>query len=356
VTAQVFTHAGHRVGIVPLQPDGSITIEDVADALGAATRAVVTSTILPDTGFRHDLPSLAALCRSRGIWLIADASPSVGLLAERLVPASPDVLVCGLTGGAGVVYRRPEVAAVAPSLAAAPAGMPGAGMMALGGALDVLDGIGIDHLEARVHALTTQLHHLLDTAGLPVRSPRAPRHRASITIVGADDPDTVSAQLAAEGIEVTPCARGLRVSLHAFTREEDLELFVSALSSLRRGDSPSAALPHPGGLRICVDLNGVLDAYEGWRGAEHWDPPRPGAIEFLRQLRDAGCRVTIFTTRQYSGAWRWLLEHGMAAFVDDVTDRKPPADVFVDDHAVCFRGDFDALLAEVLAFEPHWRS
>ena len=28
---------------------------------------------------------------------------------------------------------------------------------------------------------------------------------------------------------------------------------------------------------VCVDLNGVLDAYTGWKNADHWDPPRPGA-------------------------------------------------------------------------------
>jgi len=28
---------------------------------------------------------------------------------------------------------------------------------------------------------------------------------------------------------------------------------------------------------VCVDLNGVLDAYTGWKHAGHWDPPRPGA-------------------------------------------------------------------------------
>ncbi|HYC92780.1 MAG TPA: hypothetical protein VEO54_26460 [Thermoanaerobaculia bacterium] len=105
---------------------------------------------------------------------------------------------------------------------------------------------------------------------------------------------------------------------------------------------------------VCVDLNGVLDAYTGWRGPEHWDPPRDGAESFLRSLRDHGFRVVIFTTRWAADARRWLDEHGLGSYVDEVTDRKPAAHVFVDDRAVCFRGDFDATLSDVLSFTAHW--
>ena len=48
---------------------------------------------------------------------------------------------------------------------------------------------------------------------------------------------------------------------------------------------------------ICVDLNGVLDIYTGWKHEKHWDPPRPGAGEFLRDLNERGFRVVVFTTR-----------------------------------------------------------
>src|SRR5205085_3869517 len=92
----------------------------------------------------------------------------------------------------------------------------------------------------------------------------------------------------------------------------------------------------------CVDFNGVLDAYTGWRGAEHFDPPRRGAREFLAALRGRGFRVVIFTTRFDRDVWHWARSHALDQLIDDVTDRKPAAHVFVDDRAVCFRGDFDA--------------
>lgn len=104
----------------------------------------------------------------------------------------------------------------------------------------------------------------------------------------------------------------------------------------------------------CVDLNGVLDTYTGWRGADHFDPPRPGARDFLEQLRARGYRVIIFTTRWADDVRGWLRAHALDGLVDDVTDRKPAAAVFVDDRAVCFRGDFDQTLREIDAFAAHW--
>ena len=105
---------------------------------------------------------------------------------------------------------------------------------------------------------------------------------------------------------------------------------------------------------VCVDFNGVLDAYQGWRGPGHFDGPRPGAREFLEALSTRGYRVVVFTTRYSADVWQWLHAHGMADLVMDVTDRKPAAHVFVDDRAVCFRGDFPETLREIERFAAHW--
>jgi hypothetical protein len=106
----------------------------------------------------------------------------------------------------------------------------------------------------------------------------------------------------------------------------------------------------------CVDLNGVLDSYDGWKGPSHFDPPRDGAREFLVSLHARGFDVIVFTTRYADDVWRWLREHELDQLVAGVTDRKLPAHVFVDDRAVCFRGDFDTTLREIDAFSAHWES
>jgi phosphoglycolate phosphatase-like HAD superfamily hydrolase len=107
-------------------------------------------------------------------------------------------------------------------------------------------------------------------------------------------------------------------------------------------------------LIVCVDLNGVLDSYAGWRGPQHWDPPRAGAADFLRELRARGYRVVIHTTRWRDDAVEWLARHALGDLVDDVTNEKVAAHVFIDDRAVCFRGDFEQTLREVDGFKAHW--
>jgi len=104
----------------------------------------------------------------------------------------------------------------------------------------------------------------------------------------------------------------------------------------------------------CVDLNGVLDAYTGWKGARHFDPPRPGARAFLDALAARGFRIVVFTTRYADDVWAWLREYRLDGLISEVTDRKPAAHVFVDDRAVCFRGDFDDTLRQIDAFAAHW--
>jgi hypothetical protein len=101
-------------------------------------------------------------------------------------------------------------------------------------------------------------------------------------------------------------------------------------------------------------MNGVLDMYTGWKHADHWDPPREGAANFLRQLSAGGFRVVVFTTRYADDVWQWLGGHGLSDYVDEVTDRKPPAHVFVDDRAVRFSGSFEDTLREIAEFTAHW--
>jgi haloacid dehalogenase-like hydrolase len=105
---------------------------------------------------------------------------------------------------------------------------------------------------------------------------------------------------------------------------------------------------------VCVDLDGVLNTFDIWRGPEHFHALRPGAREFLERLKGAGYRVVVLTCRWHEWASEWLAEHDLAAFVDEVTDRKPPAHAYVDDRAVRFEGDFDRTLDDIVRLRPFW--
>src|SRR5689334_13228065 len=104
---------------------------------------------------------------------------------------------------------------------------------------------------------------------------------------------------------------------------------------------------------ICVDLDGVLNQFDGWRGADFFHPPRPGAREFLEQLNSLGYQVVILTVRYAPHVRAWLAEHGLGGLIFDVTDKKPPAHAYIDDRAICFTGDFQSALDSIRNFRAH---
>jgi hypothetical protein len=104
---------------------------------------------------------------------------------------------------------------------------------------------------------------------------------------------------------------------------------------------------------VCVDLDGVLNLFDEWRGNDYFHPPRPGAAEFLSALNDAGFEVVIHTVRWAPNVWHWLHKWGLATYVTSVTDRKLPAHVYIDDRAICFAGDFEDALQKARTFRAY---
>lgn len=119
---------------------------------------------------------------------------------------------------------------------------------------------------------------------------------------------------------------------------------------------------------IAVDFDGVLYAGK-WNGSDAPLDPNamvPGAQEGMTALQEK-FRVIIFTCRAYSGRtaygdWaeahahkveQWLKDHGIP--FDEVTTfpGKISADIYLDDKALPFTGDWFGAVTAALSFR-HW--
>jgi len=106
---------------------------------------------------------------------------------------------------------------------------------------------------------------------------------------------------------------------------------------------------------IFIDLDGVLNQYYGNYNADYIPPPAVGVDEFLKELYE-NYKITIFTTRDIELTKKWLKTYLLDKYVYDVTNKKRPCYIFVDDRAICHNGDFDATLRMINNFNVHWEN
>ena len=107
---------------------------------------------------------------------------------------------------------------------------------------------------------------------------------------------------------------------------------------------------------VVFDLDGVIHSYKsGWQGASVIpDPVVPGIIEAIDSLRAHGYRVVVVSTRCVSSEGMEAVKNYLAEnqiVVDDVLAEKPPALCYVDDRAICFRGNAGKLVRQVESFK-----
>lgn len=112
---------------------------------------------------------------------------------------------------------------------------------------------------------------------------------------------------------------------------------------------------------VCIDLDGTLVHYEEWQGEEHFGEVLPGASTATKALRKNGWFIIIYTTRSNKSILSNFLSENKIEF-DAINENpyqpgtaiggKPIADVYVDDRALCFKGDWERTLCEIQKFEP----
>ena len=209
------------------------------------------------TGFCVDLPRLGQWCRERGVILVVDATQSLGVVPINVQSMPVDILMGSgykwMTAGFGnaLLYVRRDlheqlaVAAVGnnsfdgfPRITSAQdiqfsARILEAGhydfssFFAMRQAVRELQALGAEAIDQRVKALTTYLHRQLPTS-VRVVSDYPEAYRSGITVIEGDK--ELEEKLLEHNVVTSARAQGLRISLHFYNDEADVDRLCEKLA------------------------------------------------------------------------------------------------------------------------------
>ena len=259
-------HKGYDVRQVPFR-QGGLDPDDVGRRVDGGTRLVAFSGVQSATGHRSDIAAISALARDVGAIVFVDASQMVGALPVAPELPHADVLVTAdhkflLNAGRGMGYcylSRPMQERFIPINAGWRAGedpfasfygpdmqlSPTASrfdssiswLAAIGNtvALDVLERFGPDAVHARNRELERALRAALARVGWEALD-LPPANRSTIVSIPLGDlePARLVRALADDGVICSARDGALRLSVHLYNHEDDIERLVTALASQPR--------------------------------------------------------------------------------------------------------------------------
>ena len=253
--------------VVHVQPedDGSIPAERFAEAIDERTALVCCTTLSYRSGHRHDVAAIAEAAHASGAIVLADSYQACGAVELDVRSLGADVVTGGTvkyllgTAGLGFMWVRPEVRKAlvptqtgwfadedifamsiadysphesarrfdsgTPPVPALYAGVAGVGLVAEA---------GVPVVESHVGGLVGRLLDGLDALGATVVTPRELARRGPLVCVRSTDVDVLVASLAAERIIVSSREDKLRVALHLYNLDHDVDTLLDALARHRR--------------------------------------------------------------------------------------------------------------------------
>ncbi|MET0892780.1 MAG: cysteine desulfurase [Pseudoxanthomonas sp.] len=270
----VAERTGARIKVAELMPDGSLDLPALYAAMTSEVKLLAVAHVSNVLGTVNPVREICREARRRGIVTVVDGSqaaphrsldvPSIGCDFYAITGHK----MCGPTGTGALWARREHLQAMPPFIGGgemirevsfegtvfndAPhkfeAGTPNiAGFIGLGAAVDYLQGVGMDHIEARESALLAHAtEELQKIEGLRIFG-NAPEKAAVISflIEGAHSHD-LATLLDLEGVAIRSgqhCAHPLlqslgvaatcRASLAFYNTHDEIERFVVALRKSR---------------------------------------------------------------------------------------------------------------------------
>ena len=104
---------------------------------------------------------------------------------------------------------------------------------------------------------------------------------------------------------------------------------------------------------ILIDLDGVLNQYAGNYQDDFIPPPAEGVKDFLSIL-SKNFNIIVFTTRNSDITSEWLRKNSLDKYIIEITNIKKPCFLYVDDRAVCHKGNFRSTIEQINNFNAYW--
>jgi selenocysteine lyase/cysteine desulfurase len=251
------------VRMAPLT-DGFATAEGFASVVDARTRLVSVPLVSYRHGQRLPVADIAATAREHGAQVFVDAYQACGVVPVDVRDLDCDYLVSGalkyLLGIAGIAFlyvRRGTPRDLDPRLtgwfgrvdpfsfdptgvdfpAAArryEVGTPAvSAAYAAAAGLDLLSSLDPAAVHRHVVETTGRLHRALADIGERIGSPAGDGDRGPMVALYDDDPEKLAAHLAESRIVTSPRGRLLRLSVHYYTDDSDIDAVVRAVAAYR---------------------------------------------------------------------------------------------------------------------------
>ncbi|KKB74365.1 MULTISPECIES: cysteine desulfurase SufS [Bacillus] len=264
---------GAELKYIPLQEDGTISLDDVRKTVTANTKIVSCAHVSNVLGTINPIKEIAKIAHENGAVMVVDGAQSTPHLKIDVQDLDCDFFtfsahkMCGPTG-IGVLYgKKALLENMEPAEFGGEmidfvdlyestwkelpwkfeAGTPIiAGAIGLGAAIDFLEEIGLDAISEHEHRLASYaLDRFKELEGATVYGPE---HRAGLVTFNIEDvhPHDVATVLDAEGVAVRAghhCAQPLmkwlnvsataRASFYLYNTEEDIDKLIAALQKTK---------------------------------------------------------------------------------------------------------------------------
>ncbi|HDX9591275.1 cysteine desulfurase [Bacillus pseudomycoides] len=270
---QVAKKTGATLKYLPLQEDGTISLEDVRQTITPNTKIVSIMYVSNVLGTINPVKEIAEIAHQNGAIMVVDGAQSTPHMKVDVQDLNCDFYtlsahkMCGPTG-IGVLYGKKELLNNMEPIEFGgemidfvdlqestwkelpwkfEAGTPIiANAIGLGSAIDFLEEIGLDNIEKHEHELAQYaLERLSEVDGVTIYGPKK---RAGLITFNIDEvhPHDVATVLDVEGIAVRAghhCAQPLmkwlkasstaRASFYLYNTKEEIDTFVEALTKTK---------------------------------------------------------------------------------------------------------------------------